>query len=296
MKISTILLASEVLASRNHKKSRRSAIKHRRRRELLDIYNVQVYRFKINDDLAEEEGINNIRSVNHLGDEDFKLLKTLSVDAGERYVHLKRMLGYVFSDLDEGLEKPHILDWWGYGCWCMAHGENHDLALKGDPKDEVDSICKMHAECYQCARMDYGSSCDSTHGYGVFGQKDLINGDRSLVCDTNNDLCGSSLCECDKMLIEGLRYTFTQYDKNFHIEKSDFDSKGSCPSKGGPPRDQCCGEYPFRTPYYSRSGQRSCCLDKTYDTSYLECCQDEIKPNGYCQAENGNSSNNFGNK
>lgn len=57
------------------------------------------------------------------------------------------------------------------------------------------SICKMHAECYQCARMDYGSSCDSTHGYGVFGQKDLINGDRSLVCDTNNDLCGSSLCE-----------------------------------------------------------------------------------------------------
>jgi len=44
---------------------------------------------KINDDLAEEEGINNIRSVNDLGDEDFKLLKTLSVDAGERYVHLK---------------------------------------------------------------------------------------------------------------------------------------------------------------------------------------------------------------
>ena len=51
----------------------------------------------------------------------------------------QRMLGYVFNDLDEGLEKPHILDWWGYGCWCMAHGENQDLALKGDPKDEVDS-------------------------------------------------------------------------------------------------------------------------------------------------------------
>ena len=42
---------------------------------------------KINDD--EEEGTSNIRSVNDLGDDDFKLLKTLSVDAGERYVHLK---------------------------------------------------------------------------------------------------------------------------------------------------------------------------------------------------------------
>ena len=42
---------------------------------------------KINDD--KEEGTSNIRSVNDLGDDDFKLLKTLSVDAGERYVHLK---------------------------------------------------------------------------------------------------------------------------------------------------------------------------------------------------------------
>ena len=45
---------------------------------------------KINDE--EEEAISTIRSVNDLGDEDFKLLKTLSIGAGERYVHLKVLL------------------------------------------------------------------------------------------------------------------------------------------------------------------------------------------------------------
>ncbi|CAG5103024.1 Oidioi.mRNA.OKI2018_I69.chr1.g577.t1.cds [Oikopleura dioica] len=290
MKIATILLTSEIFASRHHKRSRRSAIRHRRRRELHAIQEAQIYRFKINDDLAEEAGITNIRTISDLGDEDFRLLESISTDAGERYIHLKRMVGFIFNDLEEGIEKPHVLDWWGYGCWCLAHGENYDLAMRGMPMDEVDSVCKMHAQCVQCAQMDYGASCDASHGYGIFGQKDLINGDRTLVCDAENDLCGSALCECDKMLIEGLRATFTQYDSSLHIENSGFDSKGNCPAIGGPPADQCCGEYPYRQPYNSRNGQRSCCLDKTYDTSYLECCQDEIKPNGFCQAEYGNST------
>ena len=67
----------------------------------------------------------------------------------------------------------------------------------------------MHAECYQCATMDYGSSCDSSHGYGIFGQKDLINGDRSLVCDAENDLCGSALCE---VLISSRNYILTNFE------------------------------------------------------------------------------------
>ena len=36
-------------------------------------------------------------------------------------------------------EVPPMTDFFGYGCWCVAHGENPLLAKRGLPADDIDA-------------------------------------------------------------------------------------------------------------------------------------------------------------
>ena len=64
-------------------------------------------------------------------------------------------------------------------------------------------MCKDHALCYECARLDYGHKCDATQkDYTVIANKELVTGDHYLTCN-NDDVCQQTICECDKMLVEG---------------------------------------------------------------------------------------------
>ena len=48
------------------------------------------------------------------------------------------MIDYLFQNKNM-TEIPSLTEWWGYGCWCIAHGENPLLAKRGLPADNVDS-------------------------------------------------------------------------------------------------------------------------------------------------------------
>jgi len=219
---------------------------------------------------------------------DRQMMANLSEIGGRRYLHLKKMIDYLFQNKNM-TEVPSLTEWWGYGCWCIAHGENPLLAKRGLPADNVDSVCKDHALCYECARMDYGHTCDPTQqGYEVIGNIDLVTGKRYLTCGSGNSVCQQSLCQCDKMLAEGLVQTYAQWDEQYHISSSGFDGKNDCelpePIHDWGELDQCCGDYPNRAPYRSDNGNRQCCKDKTYHTYYLECCNDQVKTKGFCSA------------
>jgi hypothetical protein len=56
-------------------------------------------------------------------------------------------------------------------------------------------ICKKHAQCYRCAKMDFGDKCDVSNGYGI-----TTGFSRSITCDVENKPCESALCEVRSVL------------------------------------------------------------------------------------------------
>ena len=57
----------------------------------------------------------------------------------DMYIHFKNLFELANGSFNE--EKNIKLDvkyFWGYGCWCIAHTENTNLAMRGEPKDEID--------------------------------------------------------------------------------------------------------------------------------------------------------------
>lgn len=38
---------------------------------------------------------------------------------------------------------------------------------------------------------------------------------------------------------------------------------------------QCCGDWPLRHPYHTRNGQKACCGKRTYDNTFLSCCNED---------------------
>ena len=62
-------------------------------------------------------------------------------------------------------------------------------------------ICKKHAQCYRCAKMDFGDKCDVPNGYGIDFLLDKpgtwysTGSSRSIMCNVENEPCESALCE-----------------------------------------------------------------------------------------------------
>lgn len=186
-----------------------------------------------------------------------------------------------------------------YGCWCLPDTDHADLTPRfGKPVDEVDMSCKKMSQCYECAKMDHGETCDSSSiGYKYSLHKDPNNPNdhwgNSIKCldnPTGKKACRRSICECDKKLAEDLRTNFGFWKQGHHQTQGGFDTSqcevdrctsGDCQARGPV---QCCGaadepRFPFRT----HGGLRKCCGNKTYDSSMQECCSDgEIKFMGTC--------------
>lgn len=284
MKIAAVILASLIGtndAKKNSNRVRRShGRRHRRNNDSL------TYQFKIHknskvDDLDPRSFLNVTQT-------DKQHVKTMTELGSRRFIQLKKMMDYMFQNLED--VAPPLDNFFGYGCWCIAHGENPLLAKRGLPADDVDSVCKEHALCYECARLDYGHKCDPTQkDYSIIGETDLVTGEKYLTCANEDDVCRQTLCECDKMLVEGLVREYKKWDVKYHINTSGFNGHQDCelpePIHDWGEQDQCCGAYPHRAPFRSDNGNRQCCNNKTYHTFYLECCDGEIKNKGHCPSE-----------
>jgi len=279
MKIAAVLIASLIgnNEARKHNSNRVRRSNHHRHRRNTEMN----YVFKVPklDGEKDPKGFLNVTNV------DRKHVRSMSDPGQRRFIQLKKMMDFVFQNVDG--DSPPMDNFFGYGCWCIAHGENPLLAKRGLPADDIDSVCKDHALCYECARLDYSHKCDPTQkSYAIVGNTDLVTGEKFLTCDNPDDVCKQTLCECDKMLVEGLVREYKKWDVKYHINTSGFNGHQDCelpePIHDWGEQDQCCGTYPHRAPYRSDNGNRQCCNNKTYHTFYLECCDGEIKNKGSC--------------
>jgi hypothetical protein len=209
-----------------------------------------------------------------------------------------------------------------YGCQCQIMTETSF----GQSKDRLDEACVKWHQCRKCISMDE----DLTIGQGqkkrnCSPKNDLyqigVNVDTGeLSCQLLESQCESTLCECDKLLVDNLMSGITDYDDNRNIasyiykkdckkpprneeEISSVITLNSGPSEsrpdaayknsgaGGPNSayshhaeyDMCCGEYPNKKPFASRLGKRKCCGEKVFEWKRRECCDgNRLGPIGEC--------------
>lgn len=185
-----------------------------------------------------------------------------------------------------------------YGCWCLPDADHSDFTPQyGQPVDPIDASCKRMSQCYDCAKRDYGNTCESVdtgYKYELIADEDEPDNHwkKSIRClnDPKNDKhgCRRSICECDKQLAEDLRENFTHWFQGHHQTQGDFDTSicepdhnGNGGSGGGPLK--CCGNKDGPRFPYRDNGSRKCCGDKTYDSNFQECCTgNEVKFTGGC--------------
>jgi hypothetical protein len=169
----------------------------------------------------------------------------------------------------------------GYGCWCYfddEHGKG-----KSHPVNEIDAFCKALHEGYECAIIDADNEGDLEacipwevfYVPGAIGETDQIVSD----CESRNDNnCATRACIIETQFVTSMfRFTISggSMDDSAKHENG-FDVEENCPTTPGSPSEKdCCGHYPYRHPFKTYGGQRSCCGMKTYDITVLNCC-----PNG----------------
>lgn len=187
---------------------------------------------------------------------------------------------------------------WGYGCYCLFGADWRKA--HGKPVNEVDSICQKLHHCYKCARIDGAeedSTCDPAfESYAAPVVKDIDNQGIWVSCETGpnaGDNCKIRSCCCDIMFAQGLLDIFFSgvvFDPTLKHELG-WDFEGNCPRPtcNDPsgycpaPVKECCGAYPERFPFAPKNGARGCCVNKTYNTLMLECCDNGVtKKVGEC--------------
>merc|ERR1711981_928282 len=186
-----------------------------------------------------------------------------------------------------------------YGCWCLPDADHTIEAMGyGQPVDPIDASCKRQASCYECAKIDHpGRNCvadqvqynyqlniDATDPHNHWKKSidcldDPMSGKNGGWSEKFS--CRRPICECDKKLAEDLRENFEFWTVGHHQTQGTFVptqecihtpcANGNCGGGEGPP--ECCGEYPARFPFKTMGGARSCCGDRTFDTTIQECCQ-----------------------
>lgn len=182
-----------------------------------------------------------------------------------------------------------------YGCWCLPDREHKLFTVGyGKPVDNVDASCQRQSKCYECAAMDHaGRNCDpSDTGYGFRLHYDPLNPSdntkKSIECTDEHSKggkhsCKRSICECDKKLSEDLREHFSEWYEGHHQEQGAFDAGSNCLVEGcksgncGAHTVKCCGNLGsgIRMPYKT-DGRRMCCGDRTYDSTFQECCDGNV--------------------
>ena len=168
-----------------------------------------------------------------------------------------------------------------YGCWCYFY-DNVGRG-KGNPVDEVDAMCKVLGEGYECAirdSEDEGLDCtpwEIAYTAGTGSGRDLYTSCQSL----NADACAARACAVEgtfvdnlfAVLISGQGIPYSDYS---HAQGFDPATDAGCPVKKGTPgsgsEKACCGAYPTRFPFKTLGGDRACCGGRTYSTGVLNCC------------------------
>jgi len=185
---------------------------------------------------------------------------------------------------------------WNYGCYCNFGSEL--TTGKGQPVNAEDAVCKRMQLCLRCAELDAkegGYPCDTrTVVYNsTLGQSGPVQNSNAYSfnsgCQVQNpdDLCAAHVCTCEMQLINeflGIFWSGKMHDPApRHPDNpygGTFDQEANCQSAPGITERDCCGRYPFRWTFNSRS--KECCeaVEEIYQPLNSICCADGVKPIG----------------
>jgi len=176
-----------------------------------------------------------------------------------------------------------------YGCWCYF--EENFTKGKGQPQDPIDELCKVLHDGYECAIMDGeedGYAC-AEPWLSDYSTSTVPASELQSDCKTRNqDPCAAHTCIVEGYFIRSIVSLFiggTTHRSDILHSTGSFNPETECVAKNsagnggalGSSSDEksCCGDYPFRHPFRTGSGQRACCGARTYEVGVFECCPDE---------------------
>jgi len=171
----------------------------------------------------------------------------------------------------------------GFGCWCYFDDDSYQG--RGNPLNDVDAMCKVLQQGYECFEMDDGGSCIDPWDV-PYARPDLttiVNEDYKTACEAINsgNNCATRACIIESRFSDHFLKTFNngwQPEATLLHSDASWDMHASCPIKvsanTGVQHKECCGEYPLRFPY-KKEGDRACCAGTTYDSGIFRCCNGE---------------------
>jgi len=128
---------------------------------------------------------------------------------------------------------------WYYGCHClMLHDRAMSTRGKGEPVDQLDSLCKRYKECVHCAKTQFGDECIPEavrYKWAVTRQGDVKSKNKENTCK-------EALYQCDIEYATQLQETsaMTVFNNDYHgfYTTTGFDHKTeeSCETQ---PEDKC---------------------------------------------------------
>lgn len=188
----------------------------------------------------------------------------------------------------------------GYGCWCYF-GDQHLLRLaKGEPVDDMDTLCKQLHNNYECLIFDteddtdpdatcYGWQEDHSVGFlatDTSTDEELVAGCASV----NADSCKAHACAIEATFVRDfgilMLTDYTPIEEGFHYSENggvletnaayDGFRKNNCWGVPGQanPNPNCCGSFPNRLIYNAQV--RGCCnnVQTFHYNNDLDCCTD----------------------
>jgi len=190
----------------------------------------------------------------------------------------------------------------GYGCWCYFQ-DDHGKG-KGIPANEMDEVCRILHEGYECTIYDAEQENDmdcvpwnevysSGSGLGLAADDpDNLSAESALrkecfAANSGNN-CAARACSVENYFVVNVFKLFMN-DKNLDLSlkhslgKFDPADPDSCPIKNTDAplsEKECCGAYPLRKPFklIGVNGPRGCCGEKTFNSNILQCCAgDQLK-------------------
>ena len=202
----------------------------------------------------------------------------LTQNSTDRNIMDVTVFGFSLSNLHE------------YGCWCYF--DDNFSKGKSEPADKIDKHCRTLSKGYECAIIDGNEENEPCIPWEVeyttepISDTDLIPNMCMLKNLGNN--CAVRTCIVEQTFVNNFIFTIfsgVKFDKTkLHSQTSNF-VENNCSKNGGGNDLQisqswksCCGIYPLRKPFNTKSGKRACCGSKTYDNILMQCCEpDDVK-------------------
>lgn len=177
----------------------------------------------------------------------------------------------VIDDTENSCQQPEL-----------EFSEIYDISFQIPSRDRlqdsciIDSLNPDNGLCgtYSITNLYKGCNHEQTEVEGSTGISTSFNCSTS-ACLSDMTFAGSWwTLMMDEFLRAGPNSMLTLLDPE-HYHENGFDLQQSCVKKASHivMNQACCGEYPYRFPF-GQENDRECCVDKTYNSKFLQCCAD----------------------